>query len=309
VSFSDDNGELHSSSAKCSEVQAYSEDLASILSTIGKDVIKREVVVLKIFANNLLAFVGLTLLLIGNAEAGNAFVDLALYRPSTGQFFIRSSVNGSVVDISFGGVPGDQGLLCKWFSNTISGGDNLLVFRNEFGNGVFYINAAADGARVDISFGNGVSTDQPLCGSYEANGEGRTGVFRNGAWFLHKCCGFGTGAPTFFFGNTGDVAVHIGARGYGNTTDRQNMIYGVYRAGTWYLDETGSGVPTRIVYFGGLSQDVPLLIPQWRGGEPYSLAIYRDGIWHILSDINTPSSVVTVPFGAIGDIPLVRGAH
>jgi hypothetical protein len=60
------------------------------------------------------------------------------------------------------------------------------------------------------------------------------------------------------FGAGGDVAVHIGAKGFGNATDRQNMIYGVYRAGTWLI-----------------------------GSSP----------------------VVTVQFGAVGDIPLVRGAH
>ncbi len=40
----------------------------------------------------------------------------------------------------------------------------------------------------------------------------------------------------------------------------------------------------------------------------YSLAIYRDGTWFIKPDVSV-SSIVTVQFGAIGDIPLVRGAH
>jgi hypothetical protein len=43
------------------------------------------------------------------------------------------------------------------------------------------------------------------------------------------------------------------------------MIYGVYRAGTWFIDEFGVGSPTTTVNFGGLSQDVPLLIPGWDG--------------------------------------------
>ena len=101
----------------------------------------------KIFANNLLAIAGLALLSIGSAEASQAFVDLALYRPSTGQFFIRSSLNGSVTAIKFG-APGDQGVLCKWDSNGFNGGDNLLLFRN----GVWFINYAADGATVDNTF-------------------------------------------------------------------------------------------------------------------------------------------------------------
>ena len=248
--------------------------------------------------NNLLAIAGLALLSIGSAEAGNPFVDLALYRPSTGQFFIRSSLNGSVTAIAFG-APGDKGLLCKWNSNPISGGDNLLLFRN----GTWFINFAGDGATVNTSAPYGAPTDQPLCGSYGSNLSGSLGLFRNGLWFLN-----GSNTPTFSFGAVGDVAVHIGAKGFGNATDRRNMVYGVYRAGIWYLDDFGQGVPTTTVYFGGLSQDVPLLLPRWDGNGTYSLAIYRDGTWFIRPDVFSPT-IVTVQFGAIGDIPLVRGAH
>jgi hypothetical protein len=128
-------------------------------------------------------------------------------------------------------------------------------------------------------------------------------LFRNGVWFVGT-----SSTPAFSFGQGGDIAVHIGAKGFGNATNRQNMIYGVYRAGTWYLDEFGSGAPTRTINFGGLSQDVPLLIPHWSGSGPYSLAIYRDATWYIKPD-PTFAPVVTVQFGSIGDIPLVRGAH
>jgi hypothetical protein len=252
----------------------------------------------KIFANNLLAIVGFALLSIGSAEASQAFVDLALYRPSTGQFFIRSTLNGSVTAIQFG-APGDQGVLCRWDSNAINGGENLLLFRN----GVWFINYAADGATVENIRTYGAPTDQPLCGSYGANPFSDIGLFRSGLWFLNQ-----SSTPTFSFGTGGDVAVHIGAKNFGNATDRRNVIYGVYRAGTWFIDETGSGAPTRTVNFGGMSQDVPLLIPQWNGAGAYSLAIYRDGTWFIRPN-PTGGPVVTVQFGAIGDIPLVRGAH
>jgi hypothetical protein len=124
------------------------------------------------FANNLLTIAGLAFLSIGSAQASNAFVDLALYRPSTGQFFIRSSLNGSVTAIAFG-APGDHGVLCRWDSNGINGGDNLLLFRN----GVWFINFAADGATVDNIRTYGAPTDQPLCGSYGGNPFSDIGTF------------------------------------------------------------------------------------------------------------------------------------
>src|SRR6266850_2047577 len=65
-----------------------------------------------------LAYGGGALYRITSPLANSAFVDLALYRPSTGQLFIRSGLNGSVTAIAFG-APGDRGLLCKYGSNTI----------------------------------------------------------------------------------------------------------------------------------------------------------------------------------------------
>jgi hypothetical protein len=86
-------------------------------------------------------------------------------------------------------------LLCRFDTNAISGGDNLLLFRN----GVWFINLAADGATVDVSGPYGAPTDQPLCGSYGASGFGGLGLFRNGLWFLNA-----SSTPTFFFGTGGD---------------------------------------------------------------------------------------------------------
>jgi hypothetical protein len=191
----------------------------------------------KIFANNLLAIVGFALLSIGSAEARQAFVDLALYRPSTGQFFIRSSLNGSVTAIQFG-APGDQGLLCRYANDAINGGDGLMVFRN----GVWFLNVAADGATVDTSFAYGAPTDQPLCGSYGNCSCSDPGLFRGGLWFFNHST-----TPTFSFGTVGDVAVHIGAKGLGNPIDRRNVVYGVYRAGIWYLNVSGTDTPNATI--------------------------------------------------------------
>ena len=50
-----------------------------------------------------------------------------------------------------------------------------------------------------------------------------------------------------------------------NVANRRNVIYGVYRAGTWFIDTLNTGAPTYTFNFGGLSQDVPLLLPGWNG--------------------------------------------
>jgi hypothetical protein len=169
-----------------------------------------------------------------------------------------------------------------------------------FRNGVWLVNYAGNGATVNNSFAYGSPTDQALCGNFGGSQLSDVGLFRNGMWFVGA-----SSTPSFFFGQGGDVPVYIGARGLGNATDRRNVVYGVYRAGIWYLKDLSD---FKTVNFGGLNQDVPLLIPGWGGNRAYSLAIYRDGTWYIQSIPSNPS-IVTVQFGGIGDIPLVRGAH
>jgi hypothetical protein len=77
-----------------------------------------------------------------------------------------------------------------------------------------------------------------------------TQVF-GGVGLSAMACGFwGGSTPSFSFGQGGDAPVYIGAKGLGSASNRQNMVYGVYRAGTWFLDESGSGAPTLTINFG-----------------------------------------------------------
>jgi hypothetical protein len=81
-------------------------------------------------------------------------------------------------------------------------------------------------------------------------------------------------------------------------------VYGVYRGGAWYLDTRGTGAADATHYFGGLPQDVPLLIPRWvaGGADGYSLAIFRDGTWFIRPAPDGPVTL-SFPFGQAGDLP------
>ena len=125
--------------------------------------------------------------------------------------------------------------------------DNLLVFRN----GTWFINFAGDGAAVDCQ--RPVRSRAPTsrsCGCYgNCALRGDLALFRNGLWFLNASHLANSSRLAWAVTS----AVHIGAKGFGNLTTRQNMIYGVYRVRAPGLStKPAPGAPTRTVNFGGL---------------------------------------------------------
>ncbi len=74
----------------------------------------------------------------------------------------------------------------------------------------------------------------------------------------------------------------------------------------WYLDTHGTGLVDVGHVFGGLPQDLPLLIPRWSrdpaATPAYSLAIFRDGTWYVKPDPDG-AEILSFSFGAAGDLP------
>lgn len=239
----------------------------------------------------------------------NRGVRFALYRPSVAQFYLdRGATRGVALDyphtaattIVFGR-PGDIGLVCPQ-----SYREKPLGLR-VFAEGLWFFSGnAARPEGGDLVLGQ--PGDKPFCADFDGDGMADSGVFRNGEWLIAtKRAGaeadirFGLGAP-------GDQPVVLNVRGTGNATDRRNVVYGVYRNGTWFLDTKGAGAVDASHLFGGLPQDVPLLIPRWTrdaaAGPPYSLAIFRDGTWFV-KPVPDGAETLAFPFGQAGDIPSV----
>jgi hypothetical protein len=210
-------------------------------------------------------------------------VRFALYRPSVAQFYLdRSVAVGAGLDSTHDaeqilpfGVPGDIGLVCP--QSDLKDRQGLRVYAQ--GRWFLTRHATAD-----------------------------IGVFRNGEWLVSTGRERKASDLHFAFGMAGDRPVVINAKGTGNATDRKDIVYGVYRGGVWHLDTQGTGKAGATHAFGGLPQDLPLLIPRWSTDShptpAYSLAIFRDGVWHVKPD---PDGIATLsfPFGAPGDLPLV----
>jgi hypothetical protein len=234
-------------------------------------------------------------------------VRFVLYRPAAAQFYLdRGAAPGAALDyvheakdtVQFG-VPGDVGLACPQDVREEPRGFRVFAGGNWFLSG-----AANRPAKGDVVLGQ--PGDIPFCADFDGDGIADSGVFRGGEWFVAPRRA-GDGADIrFSLGMAGDRPVVLNVKGAGNASDRRNVVYGVYRRGMWYLDTKGTGAVDATHGFGGLPQDVPLLIPRWSGAAgampAYSLAVFRDGTWHVKPD---PDGAQTwsFPFGAPGDLP------
>ena len=199
------------------------------------------------------------------------------------------------------GIPGDVGLVCPQQVREDPRGYRV------FAQGLWFLSGKPKRPPGgDLSFGR--PGDLPFCADFNGDGLADSGVFRDGAWLISTRRS-GTGADIHFsFGTAGDRPVVLRVPGAGNGSDRKNVVYGVYRRGLWYLDTRGTGTVTATHAFGGLPQDLPLLIPRWstdaRATPPYSLAIFRDGTWFIKPDPDG-AQTLSFPFGQAGDLPSI----
>lgn len=233
-------------------------------------------------------------------------VRFVVYRPAAAQFFVdRGAAPGDGLDYAHAakdtvafGAPGDIGLACPQSDHANPGG-----FRT-YAKGAWRLSAGSE-RKATGDFALGEAGDVPFCADFDGDGSADNGVFRDGAWYVATKRG-ATPDVRFAFGAAGDRPVVLNAKGTGNATDRKNVVYGVYRRGMWYLDTRGMGTVDAAHAFGGLPQDAPLLIPRWShtpGAVPaYSLAIFRDGTWHIKPDPDG-AQTMSFTFGAAGDQP------
>ena len=233
-------------------------------------------------------------------------IRFALYRPSAAQFYLDRSIERGegldythvAVEVVELGAPGDTGLSCPQSDPAAPG-----RFRT-FANGA-WVTSATKARPPGSNFTFGQAGDLPFCADFDGDGLSDSGVFRDGTWFV-SARRDGAAPIRFSFGTVGDRPVVLNVKGAGNGTDRRDVVYGVYSRGMWYLDTHGTGTVDAAHVFGGLPQDVPLLIPRWsREGAAtpgYSLAIFRDGTWYLKPDPDG-AQILSFGFGAAGDLP------
>jgi glucose/arabinose dehydrogenase len=229
---------------------------------------------------------------------GDGRADIAVFRPSTGVWWISYSGTTGYAAIQWGEsgdipVPGDY---------DGDGRIDIAVFRPS--TGVWWISYSGTTGYAAIQWGE--SGDIPVPGDYDGDGRTDITVYRpaSGHWFvLLSSTGF-TASDVYQWGISGDIPVPADYDGDGRTDIT------VYRpaSGHWFVLLSSTGFTASDVYQWGISDDIPVPA-DYDGDGRTDITVYRpaSGYWFVLKSSTNYLTWDTYQWGETGDIPVLQG--
>lgn len=259
---------------------------------------------------------------------GDGKTDLAVFRPSSGVWYILESQTNSVRTVQFG-VNGDIPLAEDYDGD---GRTDLAVYRPS--SSVWYRLNSSDGSFTAISFGSagdipvpadydgdgrtdiavyrpstgtwhmlgstsgysaiqwGIATDRPIPADFDSDGKADLTVYRDGTWYRLNSSNYSMSISQF--GTAGDrpLAADLDGDGRSDTA--------VFRpsTGVWYWLDTIDGEFHAMQF--GLSTDTPVPA-DYNGDGRMEQAVFRGGTWYIPQ----PDGSLSVgQFGTNADLPV-----
>jgi hypothetical protein len=215
---------------------------------------------------------------------GDGKTDHAIYRNSTGVWWVRRSSDGNSFAIQFG-LTGDKPVVGDYDGDTIS---DLAVWRPSDGN--WYVLFMGTQSYTIVHWGQ--NGDKPVPEDYDGDGRTDLAVFRpsNGTWYYLKSSDLNFVALQFGLGTDKPVSADYDGDGKADIA--------VYRESDSVLHILRSFNLAYAPYAFGVSGDIPQP-GDYDGDFVFDLGLYRPSTqtWY------TTSSLVTFIFGAPDVVP------
>ncbi|HEY0428884.1 MAG TPA: Ig-like domain-containing protein [Pyrinomonadaceae bacterium] len=221
---------------------------------------------------------------------GDGQSDMAVWRPSTGVWYVNRSTDQTYTALQFGGESfGDVAVPGNFDGDKKT---DYAVFRG----GIWYVMNSSNGQTKSIQFG--FATDKPVAGDYDGDGKTDIAVFRpeTGVWYIQRSSDGSYDIRQF--GLNGDVPLVGDYDGDGKT----DLTVWRPSTGVWYvLQSTDANARS---YQFGVNGDTPL-VGDFDGDKIADYTIFRPstGVWYV--NLSSNGGFKILQWGVSTDIPVL----